>query len=43
MPNSVNNYGQIAHDHIIRDHESYIKIYHYIQTNPQRWDQDKFN
>jgi REP element-mobilizing transposase RayT len=31
------------HDHIIRDHDSYIRIYNYIQTNPLRWDQDKFN
>ncbi len=30
------------HDHIIRDYDSYIRIYNYIQTNPQRWGQDKF-
>lgn len=30
------------HDHIIRDNNSYNKIAFYIETNPQRWADDKF-
>jgi putative transposase len=30
------------HDHVIQDHESYIKIRNYIITNPSRWFDDKF-
>ena len=30
------------HDHIIRDYESYHKIFDYIANNPIRWEQDKF-
>lgn len=30
------------YDHIIRNDESYAKIYEYIETNPLRWDKDKF-
>jgi REP element-mobilizing transposase RayT len=29
-------------DHIIRNHEEYLKITHYIINNPQNWDKDKF-
>jgi putative transposase len=28
------------HDHIIRDAASYLKIVQYIETNPQRWQED---
>ena len=30
------------HDHIIRNHKSYLRIEHYIATNPQNWNKDKF-
>lgn len=30
------------HDHIIRDHQSYLRIARYIQNNPANWDTDKF-
>ena len=31
------------YDHIIRNQKEYETIQHYIQTNPQNWDTDKFN
>lgn len=30
------------HDHIIRNKESYIKIWHYIENNPKTWFNDCF-
>ena len=30
------------HDHIIRDKNDYLKIWNYIDTNPQKWCQDCF-
>lgn len=30
------------HDHIIRNHESYLRIKNYIETNPKNWHSDKF-
>ncbi len=30
------------HDHIIRDHQSYLRIKNYIETNPIHWKEDKF-
>ena len=30
------------HDHIIRDEKDYIKIWKYIDTNPERWEEDCF-
>jgi REP element-mobilizing transposase RayT len=30
------------HDHIIKDEKSYLNIFNYIETNPERWDEDKF-
>ena len=30
------------HDHIIRDDKSYQAISHYIRTNPENWEEDKF-
>jgi len=30
------------HDHIIRNHKSYINIANYIITNPQKWENDTF-
>ena len=30
------------HDHIIRDEKDYLKIWNYIETNPQKWREDCF-
>ncbi|MBR6519220.1 MAG: transposase [Oscillospiraceae bacterium] len=30
------------HDHIIRDDADYLKIWNYIETNPDRWREDCF-
>lgn len=30
------------HDHIIRNEDSYIRIYDYILSNPERWNSDSF-
>ncbi len=30
------------HDHIIRDENDYLKIWHYIDTNPIKWEYDCF-
>ena len=30
------------HDHIIRNENDYLKIWNYIDTNPQKWREDKF-
>ena len=30
------------HDHIIRGEEDYLKIWQYIDTNPQKWEEDCF-
>lgn len=30
------------HDHVIRDHQEYDHIYHYIETNVANWNQDCF-
>lgn len=30
------------HDHIIRNEQEYLKIWEYIDTNPQRWEEDCF-
>lgn len=30
------------HEHIIRNEESYLEIAEYIQTNPLRWQEDKY-
>ena len=30
------------HDHIIRDEEDYLKIWNYIDVNPQKWSEDCF-
>ena len=29
------------HDHVIRNHEDYVALAEYIQTNPIRWELDK--
>jgi len=30
------------HDHIIRDEQSYLQLFEYIQTNPLKWELDKY-
>ena len=30
------------HDHIIKDEKAYLNISNYIETNPERWEKDKF-
>ena len=30
------------HDHIIRGEKDYLKIWNYIDTNPQKWEEDCF-
>ena len=30
------------HDHIIQNHEEYLRISNYIKTNPANWEKDKF-
>ena len=30
------------HDHIIRDEKDYLKIWNYIEANPQKWEEDCF-
>ena len=30
------------HDHIIRSENDYLKIWNYIDTNPQKWNEDGF-
>ena len=42
------HYGDVAvwqrgyHDHVIRNREDYVALAEYIQTNPIRWELDKF-
>lgn len=31
------------HDHIIREESYYLKIWNYIDTNPQKWKEDCFD
>ena len=41
--NSKQNIWQSSfHDHIIRDEADYLKIWNYIDTNPQKWNEDCF-
>lgn len=30
------------YEHIIRNEEAYLKIAEYIETNPQRWQEDTY-
>ena len=30
------------YDHVIRDEEDYLKIWNYIDTNPAKWQEDKY-
>jgi REP element-mobilizing transposase RayT len=31
------------HDHIVRNYDSFNKIYHYIKNNPKNWNKDSIN
>ncbi|MBR6533078.1 MAG: transposase [Clostridia bacterium] len=37
-----NMFQRSFHDHIIRDEKDYLKIWNYIDTNPQKWKKDMF-
>ena len=37
-----NIFQRSFHDHIIRDEKDYLKIWNYIDTNPQKWREDCF-
>ncbi len=37
-----NIFQRSFHDHIIRDEQDYLKIWNYIDTNPQKWREDCF-
>ena len=37
-----NIFQRSFHDHIIRDEADYLKIWNYIDTNPQKWNEDCF-
>jgi len=37
-----NIFQRSFHDHIIRGEKDYIKIWNYIDTNPQKWEEDCF-
>ena len=38
----TNIFQRSFYDHIIRDEVDYLKIWNYIDTNPQRWAEDKY-
>ena len=38
----TNVFQRSFHDHIIRDKNDYLKIWNYIDTNPQQWEDDCF-
>ena len=31
------------HDHIIRSRADYLRIWQYIHTNPQKWEEDCYH
>lgn len=37
-----NIFQRSFHDHIIRGENDYLKIWNYIDTNPQKWEEDCF-
>ena len=37
-----NIFQRSFHDHIIRGENDYLKIWNYIDTNPQKWNEDCF-
>ena len=38
----TNVFQRSFHDRIIRDEDDYLKIWNYIDTNPQKWEDDCF-
>ena len=38
----INLFQRSFHDHIIRDQNDYLKIWEYIENNPQKWEEDCF-
>ena len=38
----VNIWQKSFYDHIIRDENDYLRIWEYIDTNPQKWPEDKY-
>ena len=39
---NINVWHRNYHDHIIRNESEYQKIYEYIETNPLKWELDKY-
>jgi len=39
---NINVWQRGYHDHIIRGQQDYLKIYEYIETNPLKWELDKY-
>ena len=39
---NCNIWQKSFYDHIIRDETDYLKIWNYIDTNPQKWAEDKY-
>ena len=37
-----NVFQRSFYDHVIRDEEDYLSIWNYIDTNPHKWQQDKY-
>ncbi len=37
------NWQRNFYDHIIRNKKDYIRISNYINNNPSKWDEDRFN
>jgi len=37
------NWQRSFHDHVVRDEESFKKIYWYIKNNPKNWAEDLYN
>ena len=43
LGNSENKIFQRSfYDHVIRDENDYLKIWNYIDTNPAKWQEDKY-
>lgn len=37
-----NIFQRSFYDHVIRDEKDYLKIWDYIDTNPQKWQDDEY-
>ena len=42
LNNNIKIWQTSFHDHIIRGEKDYLKIWNYIETNPQKWNEDCF-